>query len=202
MAEAEATVAVLDGLIIAGGGDIDPAIYGAAKHPQTEATVPDRDSWELAIAEACVRQGVPLLGICRGAQMLNVACGGTLHQHIPDLVGHDAHSGPVDGFGTHKVRVTTGTIIASILPGGEFFEVPTHHHQAVDIGAPADPGRVGGRRHHRGHRVHHARRFLVGVQRHPEQGTDPRLFRALVTAAEMHYSERTVSSLPPLLAGA
>ena len=92
-AEAEATVAVLDGLVIAGGGDIDPAIYGAPKHPQTVVTAGDRDPWELAVAEACVRQGVPLLGICRGAQMLNVACGGTLHQHVPELVGHDGHSG-------------------------------------------------------------------------------------------------------------
>ena len=135
--------------------------------------------------------------------MLNVACGGTLHQHVPDLVGHDEHSGPVDGFGTHKVRVISGTVIASILPGGEFFEVPTHHHQAVDIvGAGltavawADDGIV------EGIESTTPGEFLVGVQWHPEQATDPRLFRALVTAAEMHYSERTVSSLPPLLAGA
>ena len=159
VSEAEATVAVLDGIVIAGGGDINPAIYGAIKHEKTDVNAPDRDSWELAVAEAAVRQGVPLLGICRGAQMLNVACGGTLHQHVPDLVGHEAHSGPSHGFGTHKVRVTSGTIVASILPGGEFFEVPTHHHQAVDlVGAGltavawADDGIV------EAHRVHHARR--------------------------------------------
>ena len=135
--------------------------------------------------------------------MLNVACGGTLNQHVPDLVGHDAHSGPIDGFGTHKVRVTGGTVIASILPGGEFFEVPTHHHQAVDkVGegltavAWADDGIV------EGIESTTAGEFLVGMQWHPEQGTDPRLFTALVRAAEMHYAERTVSSLPPLLAGA
>src|ERR1700722_10980147 len=81
VSEAEATVAVLDGIVIAGGGDINPAIYGAVKHPKTDDNAPDRDSWELAIAEAAVRQGVPLLGICRGAQMLNVPCGGPLHQH-------------------------------------------------------------------------------------------------------------------------
>jgi putative glutamine amidotransferase len=195
VSEAEATVAVLDGIVIAGGGDINPAIYGAVKHPMTDVNAPDRDSWELAIAEAAVRQGVPLLGICRGAQMLNIACGGTLHQHVPDLVGHKQHSGPADGFGTHKVRVTSGTIVSSILPGGEFFGVPTHHHQAVDVvGAgltveaveSTTPGE-----------------FLVGVQWHPEQGDDPRLFTALIAAAEMHHSERTVaSSLPPLLAGA
>lgn len=204
VSEAEATVAVLDGIVIAGGGDINPAIYGAVRHPMTEATAPDRDAWELAIAEAAVRQGVPLLGICRGAQMLNVACGGTLHQHVPDLVGHELHNGLANGFGTHKVRVTSGTIVASILPGGEFFEVPTHHHQAVDmVGAGltavawAEDGIV-----EAVESTTHGE-FLVGVQWHPEQGDDPRLFGALVTAAEMHYSERTVaSSLPPLLAGA
>jgi putative glutamine amidotransferase len=202
-AEAAATVAVLDGVVIAGGGDIDPAIYGAPKHPKTEVTAPDRDAWELAVAEAAVRQGVPLLGICRGAQMLNVACGGTLHQHIPDLVGHHEHSGTKRGFGRHKVRVTSGSIVQSILPGGEFFDVPTHHHQAVEIVgkglipvAWADDGIV------EAIESTTPGEFLVGVQWHPEQGDDPRLFSALVAAAEMHYAERTVPTLPPLLADA
>jgi putative glutamine amidotransferase len=204
VSEAEATVAVLDGVVIAGGGDINPAIYGAAKHPMTDANAPDRDSWELAVAEAAVRQGVPLLGICRGAQMLNVACGGTLHQHIPDLVGHEVHAGLPQGFGLHKVRVTGGTVVASILPGGEFFDVPTHHHQAVNLVgsglaavAWADDGIV------EAIESTTPGEFLVGVQWHPEQGDDPRLFGALITAANLHHSERTVSSsLPPLLAGA
>jgi len=203
-AEAAATVAVLDGVVIAGGGDIDPAHYGApAKHPETDVTAPDRDAWELAVAAAAVRQGVPLLGICRGAQVLNVACGGTLHQHVPDLVGHDDHSGPAHGYGTHKVRVTGGSIVKSIIPGGKFFDVPTHHHQAVDIvGAGltavgwADDGLV------EAIESTMPDEFLVGVQWHPEQGDDPRLFAALVAAAEMHHSERTASSLPPLLADA
>jgi gamma-glutamyl-gamma-aminobutyrate hydrolase PuuD len=138
-AEAEATVAVLDGVIIAGGADIDPAVYGAAKHPQTEANVLDRDAWELAVAEACVRQGVPLLGICRGAQMLNVACGGTLHQHVPDLVGHR----PV----VHPPR-------RGVLRGPD----PPPPGGGPRRGR-ADGGRVGRRRHRRGHRVHHPRRI-------------------------------------------
>jgi gamma-glutamyl-gamma-aminobutyrate hydrolase PuuD len=204
VAEAEATVAVLDGIVIAGGGDINPAIYGSAKHPMTDVNAPDRDSWELAIAEAAVRQGVPLLGICRGAQMLNVACGGTLLQHVPDLVGHDGHNGPDKGFGAHKVRVTSGTIVSSIITGGEYFDVPTHHHQAVDrVGtglmavAWAADGIV------EAIESTTPDEFLVGVQWHPEQGDDPRLFGALITAADLHYTERTVaSSLPPLLAGA
>jgi len=118
--------------VIAGGGDIDPAIYGAARHPRTDVNAPDRDAWELAVAEAAIKLGVPLLGICRGMQVLNVACGGTLHQHVPDLVGHHAHNGSATGFGLHKVRVTSGMTVQSILPGGKYFDVPTHHHQAVD----------------------------------------------------------------------
>jgi gamma-glutamyl-gamma-aminobutyrate hydrolase PuuD len=201
-AEAEATVAVLDGVVIAGGGDIDPAIYGAARHPKTEVTAPDRDAWELAIAESAIRMNVPLLGICRGMQVLNVACGGTLHQHVPDLVGHDDHEGSTVGFGTHKVRVTSGRTIASILPGAEYFEVPTHHHQAVDMlgdgltaVAWADDGIIEAVEATTPHD------FLVGVQWHPEQGVDSRLFTALIAAAEIHYAERAVPPLP-FLAGA
>ncbi len=200
-AEAEATVAVLDGVVIAGGGDLEPAIYGAAKHPSTVVSAPDRDAWELAIAEAAVGMNVPLLGICRGMQVLNVACGGTLHQHIPDLVGHEGHSGSPDGFGTHKVRVTSGRTVTGILPGGEFFEVPTHHHQAVDrIGDGltavgwADDGII------EAIEATNPQDFVVGVQWHPEQGDDFRLFSALVVAAE--NSGRAVASLPSLLAGA
>jgi putative glutamine amidotransferase len=202
--EAAATVAVLDAVVIAGGGDLDPAIYGAAKHPKTEVNAPDRDAWELAVAEAAIRMNVPLLGICRGMQVLNVACGGTLLQHIPDLVGHEAHSGTPHGFGMHKVRVTSGRTVTSVLPGGEYFEVPTHHHQAVDrIGAGltavgwADDGII------EAIEATGAHDFLVGVQWHPEQGQDYRLFSALVAAAE--NSGRAVASLPPLpslLAGA
>ncbi len=197
-AEAEATVAVLDGVVIAGGDDINPAIYGAARHPKTVVKAPDRDTWEIAVAESAMRMNVPLLGICRGMQVLNVACGGTLLQHVPDLVGHEGHSAP-GGFGTHKVRVTSGTTVLGILPGGEYFEVPTHHHQAVDkVGdgltavAWADDGIV------EAVEATTAHDFIVGVQWHPEHGDDYRLFAALVAAAEIYSSERAVDSLPPL----
>jgi putative glutamine amidotransferase len=201
-AEAENIVSRLDGVVIAGGGDIDPAIYGSAAHPETDVNAPDRDVWELAVAEAAIKLGVPLLGICRGMQVLNVACGGTLHQHIPDLVGHHEHTGTAAGFGTHKVRVTAGTTILSILDdGGEYVGVPTHHHQAVDkVGdgliavAWAGDGII------EAVEAVNTDDFLVGVQWHPEQGTDPRLFRALIAAGERHYSERSVVS--SFLAGA
>jgi putative glutamine amidotransferase len=201
--EADETVAVLDGVVIAGGGDINPAIYGAAKHPKTNANAPDRDTWEISIADAAIRLGVPLLGICRGMQVLNVACGGTLHQHVPDLVGHEAHSGIAHGFTMHKVRVTSGTTVQSILPGGGYFNVPTHHHQALDqVGdglmavAWADDGII------EAVEATSPGEFHVGVQWHPEQGDDARLFSALVNAAEMRYSERAVASVTSLLAGA
>jgi putative glutamine amidotransferase len=202
-AEADETAAVLDGVVIAGGGDINPAIYGAAKHPKTNASAPDRDTWEISIADAAIRLGVPLLGICRGMQVLNVACRGTLHQHVPDLVGHEGHSGTAHGFTLHKVRVTSGTTVQSILPGGEYFDVPTHHHQAIDqVGdglmavAWADDGII------EAVEATSPGEFLVGVQWHPEQGDDARLFAALVSAAEMHYSERAVATAPSLLADA
>ena len=202
-AEAQASVAFLDGVVIAGGGDIDPASYGAVRHPRTEVVAPDRDAWELAVTSAAIAMEVPLLGICRGMQVLNVACGGTLHQHVPDLVGHQEHNGQANGFGLHKVRVTSGTTVIAILPGGEYFDVPTHHHQAVDkVGAGltavgwADDGII------EAVESDSVEQFLIGVQWHPEQGDDLRLFSALVAAADIHSSEREVASLPSLLADA
>lgn len=201
--EAEATVARLDGVVIAGGGDIGPENYGSAEwHPETDVNAPDRDVWELAVAKAALGLHVPLLGICRGMQIMNVASGGTLHQHVPDLVGHNNHGGTPDGFGVHKVRVTSGTQVKAILPdGGQFFDVPTHHHQSVEtVGdnltavAWAEDGIVEAIEGTR------ADEFIVGVQWHPEQGTDPRLFRALVNAAEAHSSEQIIPTA--FLAGA
>src|ERR1700728_1557 len=111
----EHTVARLDGLILAGGGDIEPALFGRQTHPQTGGVRPARDAAELALAAAALRHAVPLLGICRGLQVLNVALGGTLLQHLPDLVGHEGHSPVAGGYGTHRVKVAPGTRLADVL---------------------------------------------------------------------------------------
>src|SRR5487761_952535 len=132
-AEARETVAGLDGLVVSGGPDIDPARYGAARHPKTQQPVPTRDDWDLAVTSAALALGVPLLAICRGMQVLNVCLGGTLHQHVSDLVGHHRHDGPQTGFGQHSVQVAEGSRLGSILPSGSFFDVPTHHHQGIDL---------------------------------------------------------------------
>jgi putative glutamine amidotransferase len=194
--EARETVAGLDGLVVSGGPDVDPARYGAARHPKTQPPVVARDAWDLAVTASALELAVPLLAICRGMQILNVCRGGTLHQHIEDLVGHVRHDGPKHGFGQHSVQVAEGSLLASILPSGAFFDVPTHHHQAVDLvgdglravaweedglieAVEAGPSALGG-----------LSGFVVGVQWHPEQGTDPRLFTALAAAAAERAAAR------------
>ena len=186
-AEATATVADLDGLILAGGDDVDPARYGAAAHPRTEAPNRERDAWELALLDAALVTETPVLAICRGIQLLNVVRGGTLHQHLPQVVGNDEHSGPDCGFGRHLVRIGTAGALGRVLAGSGdevWLDAPTHHHQAVDrLGdglvatAWAADGTV------EGLEVNGGTVFAVGVQWHPEEGDDPRLFEALVTAA-------------------
>ncbi len=108
----EHALARLDGLVLAGGGDIDPAAFGAQAHPKTTSIRPDRDAAEFALASAALERGLPFLGICRGLQVLNVVRGGTLHQHLPGLVGHDEHAPVPGGFGAHPVRVAPGSRLA------------------------------------------------------------------------------------------
>ncbi len=180
----------LDGLVLSGGGDLDPARYGAERDPRCGPSSADRDAAELALLAACVDAGLPLLGICRGLQVLNVALGGTLHQHLPDLVGHDGHAPVPAGYGQHEVSVAPGSRLAAILHRTDLTDhlpvvVPTHHHQAIDVlgrglavtaratdgtieAAELDPGQ---------------HPFAVGVQWHPETGDDLSLFRALAAAA-------------------
>ncbi len=122
---------LIDGLVLAGGSDIDPGSYGAAPHPETHGTRPERDRFELALAHAALERDMPVLGICRGMQLLNVACGGTLVQHLPDLLGHDDHRHTPGAFGDHEVRLQEGTLAARAV-GGARSAVKSHHHQGVD----------------------------------------------------------------------
>ena len=171
---APATLAGAAGVILCGGPDIDPARYGAEREPATAALAPERDGPELALIDAALARDVPLLGICRGAQLLNVARGGTL---IQDLPGHVTRPG---SFDAHQVTTEPGTLAASIL--GERLSVASGHHQGIDrvgeglvVGARAPDGSVEALEDP-------GRRFAVGVLWHPEQGEDGRLFDALIAA--------------------
>lgn len=190
-------VARLDGLVLSGGGDIDPAAYGAQVHPRTAGVRQARDEAEFALLAAAVSQGIPVLGICRGLQILNVAFGGTLHQHLPELPGAHAHPPPLPGsFGSHPVRVAPSSLLGEILGAPPSpVQVPTAHHQGIDrlgrglaatawaadgliegieLARGTDSDGAGGARAHP---------FTVAVQWHPEAGADPRLFHALIAAA-------------------
>ncbi|GAA2437872.1 gamma-glutamyl-gamma-aminobutyrate hydrolase family protein [Streptomyces macrosporus] len=193
---AAAAVARLDGLVIAGGPDVEPVRYGAAPHPETGPPARERDAWELALIDAALAAGLPLLGICRGMQLLNVALGGTLVQHL------EGHKGPDGVFGTHTVTPVPGTESARVL-GGEDARgvvVPTYHHQAVGrLGdglvacAHADDGTV------EAVELPGAAGWTLGVQWHPEAdtGEDVRVMRALVDAAERRAARRPVAVTAP-----
>jgi gamma-glutamyl-gamma-aminobutyrate hydrolase PuuD len=131
---AEVVLGGIDGLLLTGGPDIDPARYGALRDVHTQAPRMERDDWEIALTRAALARDLPVLCVCRGMQTLNVALGGTLIQHLPDLVGHDAHS-PTPGIhGRHRVFTAPGTRVATSY--GDNADVATYHHQAIDQLAP------------------------------------------------------------------
>ena len=117
--------------MLAGGADVDPGSYGAKPHGETATTWPERDRFELALAHRALERDIPLLGICRGMQMLNVACGGTLDQHLPEALGHEGHRAVPGTFSDHEVVVEPGTLAERAL-GAERSEVKSHHHQGID----------------------------------------------------------------------
>ncbi|MFF6950193.1 gamma-glutamyl-gamma-aminobutyrate hydrolase family protein [Streptomyces iakyrus] len=173
--QAAEAVARLDGLVIAGGPDVEPVRYGAEREERTGPPAPDRDAWELALIDAALAAGVPLLGICRGMQLLNVALGGTLVQHI------DGHAEVVGVFGGHAVKPVPGSLYAGVVPEETF--VPTYHHQAVDrLGEGLVPSAYAADGTVEAVELPSAA-WVLGVQWHPEMGEDVRVMRALVQAA-------------------
>ena len=192
---ADRVVDGIDGLIVTGGRDVDPAYYGHQPHPATDEPATDRDSWEFALVAAALRRRVPILGICRGAQVLNVALGGTLHQHLPDILGHSRHRRGDAVFSTSTVRTVEGSRLAGLI--GQSTEAKCYHHQGIAelgrglvvsatcddvIEAVESPGDD----------------FVVAVQWHPEETPDDlRLFAGVVEAARVCATQRAMTRNQP-----
>jgi len=188
---AEHVVDLLDGLLVPGGPDVSPRLYGAPAHPRTRAADPAMDAAELALVEAALAAGLPFLGICRGMQLLNVQRGGTLHQHLPEVIGGDGHRPRAESYtlGRHRLDLVPGSLIAGIL--GDAAESSCHHHQAVDrVGAGlAVTARSADGVIEAVEAVDHP--FAVGVQWEAGQTPDERLHRALAEAAGRALLQRT-----------
>ena len=192
---ARTVLASLDGLIVAGGADVDPARYGQEPHPRTGAPRTDRDAWEDALLSEAIAAELPFLGICRGAQVLNVALGGTLVQHLPDVVGSERYQPSPAVFGDGEVTVEPGSRLSAVL-GDEAGTLPVHyyHHQALDV--VADGLTVTARSEDGVIEAVELESvpFGLAVQWHPEQdAADRRLFAGLVEAARTHRTRRSIA---------
>ena len=172
----------LGGLILSGGSDLDPAFYGADPHPKTGRTWPERDRFEIALARRAVERELPVLGICRGMHVLNVALGGTLHQHIPDVLGHSEHRHTPGSFGDHDVRLEPGSLAATAA-GMTDLAVKSHHHQGID---QLGDGLVASGWSHGEDLVEALELsdhpFALGILWHPEEDSGSRVIPALVDA--------------------
>lgn len=184
----EETLDAVDGIVFSGGADVDPAHYGAVAHPETDTPQARRDAGEMALLRAALERDMPTLAICRGFQLLNVARGGDLVQHLPEKVGNDVHKQVPGQFAVHPVEVKEGTRLGAIV--GSTPEVTSHHHQALGrVGdglvetAWAADGTLEGVEDP-------SRRFVVGVQWHPEASEDRALFEALVQEAREYRAAR------------
>jgi gamma-glutamyl-gamma-aminobutyrate hydrolase PuuD len=184
----EETLAALDGILFSGGADLDPSLYGADAHGETDTPRTDRDAGELALLRAALERDVPTLAVCRGSQLLNVARGGDLVQHLPEVVGDEKHKHRPGSFSDHGVDVRPGTRLSALVGGRA--PVKSHHHQGFGrVGeglveaAWADDGTLEGVEDP-------SRRFAVGVLWHPEAGEDLALFEALVEEARRYRAER------------
>jgi len=185
----EDTLDVLDGIVFSGGADIGPAHYGADAHPETDEPQTRRDRAELTLLQAALERDIPTLAICRGFQIMNVARGGDLVQHLPDAVGDEKHRETRGVFSEHPVEVKEGTRLAEAI-GASPPHVKSSHHQGVGrIGdglvetAWAGDGTLEGLEDP-------SRRFAVGVLWHPEAGEDQRLFDTLVAEARRYREDK------------
>ena len=183
----EEMLTLIDGLILAGGADIDPAAYGAEPGPHTVDTVPERDRFEIALARGAIERDIPLLGICRGMQLINVACGGTLIQHLPDRFGHGEHRRVVGSFdgSEHDVRLIDGTVAHAAAAGETVHATKSHHHQGVDcLGAGLVISGVSALEDDLAEAIEMPdKSFVLGVQWHPEADEESTVIGALVAAA-------------------
>lgn len=184
-AEPDLVLDRIDGLIVAGGSDIDPSTYGAPRDPQTGETNLGRDMFEIALARRAIERDMPLLGVCRGMQVLNIALGGTLVQHLPDRFGHEGHRPNPGSFAGSEHDVTlTGGSLAARAAGGSSHSTLQHHHQGVDeIGEGLEVTGVSA-----GDGLPEAielpgGRFVLGVQWHPEADPQSPVIGALVRAS-------------------
>ncbi len=184
----EETLDALHGVIFSGGGDLDPGLYGAEPHGETDTPKPWRDEAEMRMLEAALARDMPVLAICRGSQLLNVVHGGDLVQHLPEVVGHERHKHEPGAYSDHSVQVASDSKLGELVGGHA--PVKSHHHQGMGrIGeglrevAWADDGVVEGLEDP-------AKRFAVGVLWHPEEGEDFALFKGLVEEARRYREER------------
>lgn len=177
---AAAVLSSLDGLVLVGGVDVEPRRYGQRPGPTVQEPRPDRDASELALARHAVETDLPLLGICRGMQVMAVASGGSLIQHLPDVLGSSAHAPAPATYGRTAVRTEPTSRLAGLL--GEEVEVPCYHHQGVATYVGYEPVAWAADGTLEAIEAPSAR-WRFGVQWHPERGTDPRLFETLVGAA-------------------
>jgi putative glutamine amidotransferase len=182
------TLDALDGLLFSGGSDLDPEIYGQKAHAETDGVVPERDRAEIALLQAALERDMPVLAVCRGSQVLNVARGGDLVQHLPEVVGDEKHKHTPGVFADHDVDLVSGTRVQQIL--GDHAPVKSHHHQGYgQLGeglreaARADDGTIEALEDP-------SLRFAVGVLWHPEAGEDFALFEALVEEARAYHEAR------------
>jgi len=184
----EETLAVLDGILFSGGSDLDPALYDAEAHPETQGVHEARDRAEMALLTAALERDMPVLAVCRGSQVLNVARGGDLVQHLPEVLGHEEHKHTPGEYSDHEVTLEPDTRVGGLL--GERTPVKSHHHQGF--------GRIGEGLREAGHAEDGtvealedpSKRFAVGVLWHPEEGEDMALFEALVEQAAQYREER------------